>query len=107
MGGSASVQALDQRVSKAEAKAVAGSLFDADTFAKHAGEDNLITKRVLLKIAKEREITHETVVINNLVQFSHVKFALGGEWEKTKGTERLNAIVSFNLTKAEVSPTAQ
>ena len=101
MGSTASVQTLPDRVSKAAAKAAAGALFDAGDFAQHQGEDGLITKAVLIRIAQERGFTHEQLLMTNIVQFVRVKKELDAEWDRTKGTERLKAIESFNITKVK------
>ena len=101
MGNISSVQVLPARVSKAGAKAVAGALFDSDAFAQHQDEDGLVDKAVFIRIAQEREITHERLVMTNIVQFVRVKQELDAEWGRMKGTERLNAIESFNLTKVK------
>ena len=99
MGNTASFQALPPRVSKVATKAAVGAMFDDDAFAKHQGEDGLVDKSVVLRIANEREATHEQLVMINVVQFALVKLKLDGEWGRTKGAERLNGIESFNLTR--------
>ena len=102
MGATASVQALPARVSKAGAKAVAGALFDSEAFAQQQGEDGLVAKSVVLGIAQERKITHEALMMKNVVQFALVKQKLNAAWDQTKGTERLIGIESFNLTRPRV-----
>ena len=56
MGGTTSFQALPARVSKADAKAVSGALFDPEVFAKHQGEDGRIAKEVVLSLARLYEM---------------------------------------------------
>ena len=67
MGASTSVQALPQRVSKADAKAVSGALFDPEAFATHMEDDGCVSKGDVLRYAAQHEITHEHLLLVNVV----------------------------------------
>ena len=54
-----------------------------------------------MKYVRYHEITHEQLLLANIVQFVKVKRELDLEWARTKGTERLKAIASVNLLKVE------
>ena len=67
MGGSASVQALPQRVSKADAKAVSGALFDPEAFATYMEDGGCVSKGDVLRYAAQHEITHVHLFLINVV----------------------------------------